>query len=823
MNIAARLHPRLAKHRPLVLVTAVALWALLALPAAFIRLDTSSAAFFPDNADDMQRMARAMDLAPFSSLLFLDLSLAVNDEAAEDQKTEDADARIRLAAAADAIAADIPPDLAERAGMRDMPDPEAVLRLLPSLVDEQGLETLRAASTPEAVSQAMAGARRTLGGLWSGVATPWLRADPLNFRQLLSARMPELQMGTPVPDPELGYPISADNRHVLLLLRPKASMLDTGAAMRLMDAVEAAVRRHAGDLDVTVVGGPRHTAANTRTIERDVRAIVLWSLAGFALTYLLLVRSAGMLWLLLTPVVASSVALGGMSLLWPVASGLALGFGASVMGLSEDYAVHMHFALRGGTGAPATLDHLAPPLFQGWLLNASGFVVLLFSGIPAVRQLAVFALLSLGTGFALAVTVLPLCPWFDRPRCARPPRARAPLEPATGRIVAGGLLLALLCLWLFHAVRIDVSPRTLGADMAAIEADTARLRAVWASDNQDILVVQGATPAEALDRTRRVADALRRAHPDANLTTPTDFLPAPDEVQINLQRWQSFITDEGERLLRNIEAAATVQGFTPQAFAPFRRMVQTVPHPLTPDLLREAGLGELVDTLIRVTPGLTQTLILAEAVPHAPASSALSPDALPPDLRDAVVLLSPEKLESSLLDMFAREKYLLPAVWVLCCALLYVCLRDARRVLLAALPPLCSLVCVLGFMVLADVPMTLAALAAMPLVLGLAVDHGIVVTHELAHGSDSGIQRAILVSSFTTLTSMGLLALAEHPALRSMGQVIFLGMLAELLTALWLLPRLYRPASEQAPAVAPPIEPRPGTLPGGTNKKETSC
>ena len=39
--------------------------------------------------------------------------------------------------------------------------------------------------------------------------------------------------------------------------------------------------------------------------------------------------------------------------------------------------------------------------------------------------------------------------------------------------------------------------------------------------------------------------------------------------------------------------------------------------------------------------------------------------------------------------------------------------------------------------------------------------------------------------------SMGLLAFSEHPALRSMGCVIFSGLTAELAAALWLIPLLY--------------------------------
>jgi predicted RND superfamily exporter protein len=105
-------------------------------------------------------------------------------------------------------------------------------------------------------------------------------------------------------------------------------------------------------------------------------------------------------------------------------------------------------------------------------------------------------------------------------------------------------------------------------------------------------------------------------------------------------------------------------------------------------------------------------------------------------------------------------------------------------------------------MAFTNTPLTLAGMAALPLVLGLAADHGIMVTHDLAHGMELGVERAVLVASLTAIVGMGLLAFAHHPALNAMGKVIFLGLLVEVPAALWLLPRLCRivPCSSRSAA-----------------------
>jgi predicted exporter len=670
-----------------------------------------------------------------------------------------------------------------------MPDPAGLLTLLPFLVDTAALELLISAVHDEHVDAAIHAARNNLGSLPSSAVLQWLQTDPLAFRRILLSRLPALEADV-LPDPLLGYPIktSQDRQHLLLMLRPKHSLHDVRMATRLMDKLQEALQAHMQPgMQSLVVGGHRHSAANTRTIEQDVVNITIFSVAGFILVYLLLVRSRGALWLLLVPVFSISVALGGMTLLVPVLSGLALGFGASVLGLAEDYAVHMHFALRSGRDPAEVMDVMALPLFQGYVINAAGFAVLLLSGIPAVRQLAGFALLTLSTGFALALTIVPVCPWFAEPVTRSSRHTAEPRQPVAWRVVVGAVALISLCCAFFANVRIDVSPRTMGADMEQLQEDASRLRSTWGSQDKEILAVQVQDRETALDLARAIAASLRRQEPENAISTITDIWPAPQERRENLERWNAFVHRHGEELKLRIRHAARKYGFTEDAFAPFERMLFSSHAALTPELIRAAGLGEVLGTFLHEPTsgaGRINVLLFAQKKPDI--------SGLPPELRPHAIALSPGALETELLKQFEREKRLIPLAWLVCFALLFIYFRDIRRTLLASLPPLCSITCILAWMAFTGTPLTLAGMAALPLVLGLAADHGIMVTHDLAHGMEMGVERAVLVASLTALAGMGLLALARHPALHAMGEVIFLGLLVEVPAALWLLPRVCR-------------------------------
>lgn len=766
----------------------VAAWALifgvLLLSAYFLRLDTGSAAFFPDTPADVGRMAADMDMAPFSRLLFVDLSVPA--EAGAQQR--ESDTRERLAAAADALLAAIPPELASRAGSGELPRPSGLLALLPSVLEDPA--PLVALHDPVVVQNALRDTRAALNSFMGGMGG-WIQADPFNLRRWLWPALP-LRAALPMPDPVLGYAFSPDGRHLLLALRPVQALHDVDAALELMRTLDTALEALPQGIRATVVGGHRHTAVNSATIMTDIETIVLWSLVGFALVYLVLVCSVGALWLVLTPCLAAACAMGSMAFAWPVISGLALGFGASVLGLAEDYAVHVHFALRQRAGEPApatavSLARLTPPLVQALLMNCAGFAVLLFSGIPAVRQLAFFAMMTLVLGLALALTLLPLCPWqqalFSRPSA---PDAGTPHEPRLSRTLPITALLLGALLLLYPHLRVDVSPRTLGAGMAQLEADAARLQSVWGEAlRSTAFVVHAPDEAAALERTQRLTRFLR-ASGTADVLSLTDLLPPPAQAQERLARWQTTVDALRPALWSRLDDAARAQRFTPTAFAPFRAWFEAPAQINTPDRLREAGLGEMVDMFLRSGPQETRMLVVA---------SGETPP-LPPDMRDTVVQLSPHELEASLLEAMRQESRLLPVVFALVLVMLVLCLRRPGHMLLAALPPLTALVGVLAWMVATGTPLTLASITALPLMLSLAIDHGLVVTYDLGRGASAHVERSMLVSSLTSVLGMGLLALAEHPALRSMGQVIVIGLTLEFVTARWLLPRLCEPSTQ---------------------------
>lgn len=130
-------------------------------------------------------------------------------------------------------------------------------------------------------------------------------------------------------------------------------------------------------------------------------------------------------------------------------------------------------------------------------------------------------------------------------------------------------------------------------------------------------------------------------------------------------------------------------------------------------------------------------------------------------------------------------------------AILYVLLRDKKNLLVILIPLAVSAILLAGTMVLLGLSLNFANIIALPLLLGISVDAGI----HMVHRSEQNMQghsnllttstaRAILFSSVTTLASFGSLALSNHVGMASMGVLLTIGLVINMLVILLLLPTL---------------------------------
>lgn len=750
-----------------------------------LAIEESIVAMLPDGnsrvADDFQRLQQA----PFVRKLVIHLRIADGS---------DMD-RAGLLSATDQLRDALPAELFERAVSG--PQQEQMLPLLrglgdylPVLADAADLRQLDEWLTPEAIDRSLATDLNLLLQPQGIALKSRIQRDPLDLQRLALGR---LRFLNPLPGVriEQGHFLSSDGRSTLILADTRVLITDTRGAARLVGAFAEARAQLSPGITVDLLSGHPYTLANTTIIQQDMRKVLLISFGGILVLFLLFLRSWRALAVFILPLLSMLLALLAAQFWFGRLSGITVGFGAVLLGITIDFGLHVYFALRQGDGERADLvQAVAKPVLFGALTTLAAFAVLAGSALPGQRQLAFFAVAGILSALLLALLVLPhFVGGRQGFRGSRPLRSSFYLRhPRLRRLVllvwGCGLV---LCAVQAHKVHINGELRQLSFVPAGLRQAEERLAQVWGNMRGRALIFSSAADlTTAVARNEQVWQTLGELQLQEDVVSLAPLLPSAATQQEHLRNWQEFWQErrmEVEVLLRESGAK---YGFAPNAFAPFVEQFDLPPQLLDVETLRNWGLSGMLDNLLLTQGTDTQLLTLIEDHPEQLTLLDEHLGKIP-----GVTLVSQSRfgrqLSREIADDFSRFILSASAVVIVLLLLLF---RRLRPVLLALLPVASGLLAMFGGMGWLGLELNLFNLVAAILIIGLGVDYGIFMVCHTQQSQNLASVKAVLVSGLTTLAGFGALVLAEHPALYSIGVTVLLGISAAVPSAVLVIPAL---------------------------------
>lgn len=137
---------------------------------------------------------------------------------------------------------------------------------------------------------------------------------------------------------------------------------------------------------------------------------------------------------------------------------------------------------------------------------------------------------------------------------------------------------------------------------------------------------------------------------------------------------------------------------------------------------------------------------------------------------------------------------------------LYLDFRNLTHCALAALPLVMGLAATFGLLGFMNQPLNPANLIALPLLLGIGIDYGVHIVHEYLEQSgryrmSQATAVAVMVDALTTIIGFGSLMIASHRGLQSLGRVLTLGVAACTIASLWCLPAFLAWLTRKRPLV----------------------
>lgn len=655
------------------------------------------------------------------------------------------------------------------------------------------------------LGDALADRVQDLGSPAGGLVEPLLPADPtLEILTLAEAWEP-----AGAPQRIDGVWFDRSGGQALLLVRTRDAGFDPTAQAGVVDAIQAAFAEVADDStsELLMTGpGAFSVEIGGRTAREAARIGVLGSI-GLVLLYWLAYRSGRLLLAGVLPLASAALAgIAAVTALYGGMHGITLAFGFTLIGVAQDYPVHLFSHLRPDEPPPATARALWRTLLTGVVSTCIAYLTFFFSGVDGLRQLAVFTVAGLLTA---ALTTRYLLPPLLDPRpgdVADGPRVQA----LAGRIDAvprpsprsAVALMAVLALGAAAVAALapgpfwenDLSRLTPVPEQAL--AEDGRLRGeLGAPDVRYLLAVEGGDAEQALQASERLLpalDALVEAGAIGDYEIAARYLPS-----VATQRARQARLPGPEALREALDVAVAGSPFRAGVFAPFLDDVETA---RTAAPLRPADLaGTPLDAVV---PGL----LVEDAAGRVTALATLG------GLEDpAAVAALLEGTDARLLDLKQVSESLVQA-WrgqvlaalalaaLLLVATVWIALRSPRRVARVVVPMAFTLLLTVAILRGFGVELTLFHLVSLVLGAGLGLDYALFFERA---GSDRREQlrtlHAIIVCGSMTALVFGLLALSSIPVLRAIGTTVAIGVVGNFVLALLIARRRVEPVDGARP------------------------
>lgn len=626
---------------------------------------------------------------------------------------------------------------------------------------------------------------------------PWIARDPtLETLVLAESWLPARQ--PPVQD---GVWFDAATGDALLVVETAAAGFDPQAQRNTQAWLQsefARLRTQPG-LTLEVSGPGAFSALMQERAQRDAQWIGTFDSVAMLTLLLVAYRSLVVTLLCALPLVSAGlVGLAAVALCFGSVHGITIAFGFTLIGVAQDYPVHLFSHQRSGLAPRDNVRALWPTLATGVASTCIAYLAFYFSGVLGLQQLAVFTISGLATAGLVTRFLLPeLVPartrdcgeWSGlgtlwRAIAALPrPVWLAPLVVAA---CVGYLVLSPRPLWQDSLGGLMPVPRTL------IERDTALRHTLGAPDVRYLIAVEGEDAQAVLARSDATARALAPALASGQLGAidhPARYLPT---VEMQRERQRALPADAVLRA--ELATAVSRSEFRADAFDPFLADVEEARHlpPLTPEALTGTPLEARVSSLLLHHGTHWTGLVLLTDV-QAPGAVARIAQGVP----GATFLDLKSASESLVASQRDRILACLGVAAVLLVLVVALALRDLRRIGRVLTPMALTTALILAILHACGIELSLFHLVALVLAAGLGLDYALFFEHA---ADDPAEQRrtlhAVIVCSLSTWFVFALLATSSVPVLRAIGVTVAIGVVCNFVLAL----ALTRPREESVRA-----------------------
>lgn len=676
---------------------------------------------------------------------------------------------------------------------------------LPLFLDKNDYATIQNKLQNDSIATIVEADYKSLISPTGIVSKDFILQDPLGISFIALKKLQQLSIGDDF-ELENGFVLTKDKKNLLLFITPKLPTNETDKNTvfieKLNDIKNNLNSKFSNKVEMTYFGSTPVAVANATQIKADVKNTSIFATVSLILILVFFYRNISTPILIFIPSIFGALfALAVLYFVKGSISAISLGISSILLGETTDYSIYVLTHLRNKKDVKLLYKDISKPLLLCGTTTAISFLCLFFVKSEALKDLGIFAALSVIATTFFSLVLIPLL--YKAKNEVLIPKSNSIDKLGSYSyhkniyLVFSVLVVMIISFFTYSKVTFNNDLSSLNFMSPDLKIAEKKLENIANISSKSIyLVTYGKSYEEVVANNNLLFKALesdKKRNQILNFSSIGGIVFSKAIQQQKIQEWNSF-WDAAKK--NNLKKALTSNGnkfgfkansfslfyeildksFTPVSIAEYRRVKSFF---LDEFLANKNGFHS-ISTLVKVANNKRDVFV--------------NKIKMQPNL---VVIDRQQTNETFLGTLKTNFEDLVNYSFIAIFLILFLAFRRIELVIISIIPILISWLFTTGIMGLFDLQFNVINIIVCTLIFGIGVDYSIFMTMALQKEHTFGkielptYRTSILLSVATTILGIGVLIFAGHPALKSIAAISIIGIFSALIISFILQPLVF--------------------------------
>ena len=676
---------------------------------------------------------------------------------------------------------------------------------LPLFLDATDYKNIQNKLTTDSIAFQVHKNYKTLLSPTGIVAKDFILNDPLGISFIALKKLHQLNLGDDFYLHD-GFVITKDNSKILLFITPKLAGTETEKNtlfVAKLDSIKTNINRSfVSKTNVDFFGSTLIAVANAKQIKHDILSTVMISISVLILIFIFFYRKFYIPLIIFIPTIFGALlATASLYFLKGTISAISISIGAILLGVTVDYSLHILTHYKHNSNIQALYAEITKPIIMSSATTAISFLCLLFVNSEALKDLGVFAAISVVFSAVVALVLIPhLYKSNQQIHVKKTILDKIGAYPFhQNKIVIGICLLVILSsLFVFNKVTFNNDLAALNFVPKEIKAAEAKLESTTNLTSKSIyLASYGNSIDEVLTKNNHLFAKLNQYKTEQKIlkfSSIGGLVLSKEEQLQKIENWNSFWRENSkEKLQKTLIEEGDKLGFKPTTHTSFYNLLNYSFEPIPFSDYEAIDAFFLKEFVSKKDNFYTITSLVKV--------SNSQRDSFVNDIEKSseYIAIDRKHMNETFLGKLKNDfgsliNYSLLAIVFI----LIIFFRRIELMLISVIPIVVTGIVTAGMIGWFGLELNIFSTIVCTLIFGIGVDFSIFMTSALQNEYTTGknnlatYRTSILLAVITTVLSIGTLIFAKHPALKSISSVSLIGIFSAVIITFVFYPLLFK-------------------------------